>query len=74
MIRLRCFLVYNKSKERPQVASNDCRMLLYKATVKLSHSFHFLLSYKAETAMLNFYLLFRRKKFCLEALLTEALR
>ena len=55
------FLLKNKSEERPQVVDNDYRMLLCKVTVKLGHSFHFLLFCKAETAILNFYLLFRRK-------------
>ena len=41
MIRLRYFLVINKSEERPQVVDNDYRMLLCKVTVKLGHSFHF---------------------------------
>ena len=36
-----------KSKERPQVVTNDYRMLLCKVTVKLGHSFHFSFLYKS---------------------------
>ena len=37
-----------KSKERPQVVTNDYRMLLCKVTVKLGHSFHFSFLYKSQ--------------------------
>ena len=36
-----------KSKERPQVVTNDYRMLLCKVTVKLGHSFHLSFLYKS---------------------------